>query len=380
MNKRKKKIAFVVNGLYGGGAERVLQLVLGNLDLSRYDITLISHRQDDANGLYPADIRHKHILKSRSRLGSLWVRVCNKLNLIVYENFPPHVFRALYLRERFDVEVAFIEGYATRIVAGGRSARKIAWVHIDLKNNPWTDVAFRSREEQRECYRRFERVVCVSQSVRETFDELFPGSPSEVVYNPVDSEGIRRGASLGAIPREKGVPLFVSAGRLVEQKGYDRLIPITGRLVEEGFNLRLWIVGEGAQRKTLEKLIAEWGLGGMVTLWGWRDNPWPWMAEADWYVLSSRWEGYGLVMAEALILGTPVVAVECAGTRELLGDSKWGIVVENDDDALLDAMRKILQNPALRKKYRARAAERGEDFSLRRQMDDIHRIIEGDKV
>lgn len=378
MKKRKKNIAFVVNGLYGGGAERVLQIVLGNLDREQYNITVVDHLQEEVNGSYPANIKYKHILKSRSRLGHLWVRVYNKLNIALYENFPPRIFRFFYLRRRFDVEIAFIEGYATRIVAGGRSARKIAWVHTDLKTNPWTDVAFRSGEEQCECYHRFERVVCVSQSVRESFDELFPDCPSEVVYNPVDADAIRHRASLGAVPRENGVPLFVSVGRLVEIKGFDRLITIVGRLVREGVDMRLWIVGEGHERKRLEKLVAERKLGGVVTLWGWRDNPWPWMAAADWYVLSSRWEGYGLVMVEALVLGIPVVAVECAGTREILGESRWGMVVENDDEALTGAMRKILQNPALTKKYRARATERSERFSLRGQMDAIKAIIDGE--
>lgn len=396
-----------MNSLYGGGAEKVLQTVLQNFDLDRYDVTLIDHRQEVADGSYPAGIKYRSILKSRSRGGGFWVKAYNKINLLVYENLPPRIFRLVYLRAVFDVEIAFIEGYASRIVSAGRSARKIAWVHTDMKGNPWSTIAYRSPQEQQECYRRFDRVVCVSQSVKASFDELFPGTPSEVVYNPVDGAEIRRKACAftppgggrapgdgrtpgdgrllkdGISPEEERSPvdertlLFVSVGRLVPQKGYDRLIPIVGRLAREGFDLRLWIVGEGSERELLEKLIEEWDLADMVTLWGWQTNPHPFVAAADWFVCSSRSEGYSTVVTEALISGTPVVSVECAGTAELLGDDRWGIVVENDDEALLDKLRDILKNVVQADRYRKAAAERGGHFSLERQMSSIYRVIEG---
>jgi hypothetical protein len=155
---KKKKIAFFVNSLYGGGAERVMQVVLQNLDRARFDITLVNHRHEKFGAPYPADIKYRTILKKHERF---WDRIHNKINLMVYENFSPRFFRWLWLREKFDVEIAFIEGYATRIVAGGNARRKIAWVHIDLEANPWTDIAFRSEREQIACYRQFDRVICV---------------------------------------------------------------------------------------------------------------------------------------------------------------------------------------------------------------------------
>lgn len=374
---KKKRIALFVNSLYGGGAERVLQIVLRNLDREKYDITIVNHRQEEVNEFYPTDIAYRNILKSRSKLGKFWVKVYNKLNLLVYENFSPRLFRSLYFRESFDVEIAFIEGYATRIVSGGRSARKIAWVHIDLDKYPWSDIAFRSREEQKECYSRFDTVVSVSKSVRRSVQELFDRD-SVVVYNPMDTEEIRRSSTEFEAGREKEPMLFVSVGRLVPQKGYDRLIPIVGRLVEEGFDLKLWIVGEGTERERLEEQIERLGLGNIVTLQGYKPNPYPYLKAADWFVLSSRYEGYGLVVAEALILGTPAISVMCAEMEQILGENnEWGITVENDDEALLSGIRDILTKRELTETYRAKAAERGDLFSLARQMDEICNIIDG---
>lgn len=373
----RKRIAFVVNGLYGGGAEKVLQTVLCNFDKQKYDVTVINHRQESVNELYPKGIKYKNILKSGFGKSRFWVKIYNKVNIFVFENFSPQVFRKIYLRDRFDVEIAFIEGYATRIVSGGRSARKIAWVHTDLKSYPWTDIAFRSKEEQVECYSCFDNVVCVSESAKYSFDELFPGNRSSVIYNPIDSLGIRKLSTQFVPAREDGPLLFVSAGRLVDQKGYDRLIPIVGKLIAEGFDLRLWIVGEGPQRQHLEESIREWKLEGIVTLQGFHTNPYPFMSTADWFVCSSRTEGYSTVVTEALILGIPVVTTFCAGMRELLGNhNEWGMVVENDADALLCGIREILKNRDSTREYSSKAARRGNYFSLERQMNEIYSMID----
>jgi len=372
---KKKHIAFVVNGLYGGGAERILQVVLNNIDRQRYDITLINHREEKiVSELYPSDIRYKNILRNaktkNSGAGRFWCKIYNKINLTIYDNFSPRIFRRLYLRDKFDVEIAFIEGYATRIVSGGNSCKKIAWVHIDLKLNPWTNIAFRSQKEQARCYSAFDKVISVSQSVKKSVEELF-SCKSIVIYNPIDADKIRRMSSQVAVKRGKRPLLFVSAGRLVPQKGYDRLIPIAGKLTAEGFKFRLWIIGKGTEKEYLERQISKWELENIVTLLGYQSNPYPYIAAGDVFVCSSRSEGYSTVVTEALILGLPVITTLCAGMKELLDDNKYGIIVENEDLALLDGMRKILKNKNMVKK-----TGNSDRFSLRHQISEIYKVID----
>lgn len=378
---KKKHIAFVVNGLYGGGAERVLQVFLDNFDRQRYDITLINHREEDINNeFYPNDIKYisilKNVEKKRTKVGRILAKIYNKINLIVYDNFTPETFRSIYLKQKFDIEIAFIEGYATRIVSGGSSTKKIAWVHADLKLNPWTNVAFRSMEEQIECYSSFNTVVSVSESVQTSVKKLFQ-CESTVVYNPIDTEEIRRMSLLFTVEKDQQCLLFVSVGRLVPLKGYDRLISIVGKLVANGFNLNLWIVGEGPERNYLEKLIKEWKLEGIVKLLGYQNNPYPYIKAADWFVFASRNEGYGLVVAEALILGTPVVSVMCGEMPILLGtQNEWGIIVDNEDVALFDEMKNVLQDLDKTLTYAAKAIEGGNRFSLEHQMNEIYSVID----
>ncbi len=375
---KKRRIAFVVNGLYGGGAERVLQILLNNFDRQKYDITLINHRDEVINELYPVGIKYKSILKNiekkKSKIGRIGVKIYNKINLIIYDNLSPRIFRKIYLRDKFDVEIAFIEGYATRIVSEGRSGKKIAWVHVDLQITPWTDIAFRSTKEQVKCYSSFDEVVSVSKSVKKSVEELF-SYKSRVIYNPIDTQEIQRMSSLSNVKREKPL-LFVSTGRLVPQKGYDRLIPIIGKLVAEGFNFQLWIIGEGSERKYLEELIKKWKLENTIKLLGYQSNPYPYIAAGDVFVCSSRSEGYSTAVTEAIILGLPVITTLCAGMKELLDDGKYGIIVENEDIALLEGMRNILRDKKVIKTYAERIKESKNRFSLEHQINEIYSLID----
>lgn len=378
---KKKHIAFVVNGLYGGGAERVLQVVLANLDRQKYDITLINHREEDINyELYPAGIRYKSILKNaekkKSKTDFFFAKLYNKINLLIYNNFSPRIFRLVYLREKFDTEIAFIEGYATRIVSGSESSKKIAWVHSDLKLCHWTNIAFRSSTEEIKCYSYFDKVASVSDSVKKSVEELF-SCKSLTIYNPVDTEKVMTMSSELTIDRDEGQQLFISVGRLVPEKGYDRLISTVGKLVAEGFNIVTWIIGEGPERVFLEKLIIEWKLENSVKLLGYKNNPHPYVKAGDWAVCSSRIEGYSTAVMEALILGLPVITTLCPGMQELLGENnEWGIVVENDDLALLNGMRDILKEPSLKDRYKSLSIERKKHFSLKQRMDDIYSLID----
>jgi glycosyltransferase involved in cell wall biosynthesis len=371
----RTRVLFFIESLGGGGAERILSVVAGNLDPKRFDVTVATVT---AGGVYSEAVGK--VVKLRPMIRTRWRPLYRLLYNLIYRVLPPRMVRWLFLPRGNDVEVAFCEGFATRVIAAGwRAARKIAWVHTDMENNQWSDTAFRGENEQRECYERFDRVVGVASVAAEAFRRRF-GVEATVAYNPVDAENIRRAAEESAPTRLPAPPdgptLFVSVGRLVEQKGFDRLTDIVGRLRDEGHNLRLWIVGEGARREILERMIAEKQLADVVTLWGFMENPHPLVAAADWFVCSSRAEGYSTAVTESLILGTPVVAVDCSGTRELLGNNgEWGVVTENNDTALLEAMRTIIKTPALRDEYHHKAVERGARFSLEQQIAAIEALL-----
>mgnify|MGYP005961117883 CR=1 FL=1 len=382
---KKKKVVFFINGLYGGGAEKVLQTLLQHINYDKFEITLYSVNKGDLNSSYPNNIKYHYVFDSCKPSASIYekflVRLKNKVKLWVYEHFSPKTFYRLFIKGKYDTEVAFIEGYATRIVGGSTNpeSKKIAWVHIDLEQNHWTKVAYQSLIEEKQTYRVFDLVCAVSKSVLKVTNELFPGIRQLlVVHNPIDERFIlgRAQVPFDNIKWIQNSFTFVSVGRLVHQKGYDLLLPIFKRLIDEGYPVSLNILGTGCDKEHLENFILENKLSSHISLLGYIDNPYSYIAKADIFVVSSRSEGYSTVVSEALILGIPVISTNCAGMNELLGEnSEYGMLADNTPEALYTAIKELLENKQLYSYYKNKAKERGEQFHLSSLMTNIENIL-----
>ena len=155
----------------------------------------------------------------------------------------------------------------------------------------------------------------------------------------------------------------MGVGKLVPGKGFDRLIRILARLREAGCPAHLYLLGEGPQRTALEALVRELGVSQAVTFLGYQTNPYQYMAKCDLFVCASHAEGFSTAAAEALILGIPVCTVDVSGMKELLGKhNEWGMVTENQEDALFRGIRLLLNDPALLSHFQTQAALRGKTF------------------
>lgn len=379
-----KSLAIFVEHLYGGGVEKVLQSILRYMDRTRYSLTLYSIREEILrDDIYPQDVEYVSLFAVVDEQDSFWVtsvkKIKNKIRLFVYYHFRPEVFYKLFVRKRYDVFIAFIEGYATRIVSGAPSnLRKIAWIHTDLLKNHWTSVSFRSFVEEMQCYQKFDKVVCVSRLIKEIMDSTYGlREKTTLIYNPIDRGEIRQLALQGLPEKYKKSDRLrlVTVGSLIPIKGYDRLLHCIWSLRNAGYNLELYMVGDGCLKKSLLTYIDESGLKDVVVLTGFLDNPYPLIASADIYVCSSIAEGLNTAISEALILGIPVISTNCSGTAELLGDSQFGLVVPNEKEGLLNGLRKLLDEPGLRKKLSVSAYERGLAFSIEKPMECICQLL-----
>lgn len=162
-----------------------LIFVIRKDDKQKFEVTLYSLHSEMLDDNYPSDIVYHHIY-GHGKWGDYF-------RTFIYQYFSPSLFYRLFIKGKYDTEVAFIEGYSTRIVSGSTNphSRKIAWVHIDLQNNHWTDVAFHSREEEGSCYRKFDVVVAVSETTRLATEKLFPNIRLTMcLYNPINSKEI----------------------------------------------------------------------------------------------------------------------------------------------------------------------------------------------
>ena len=350
------KILFFIDTLTGGGAEKVLRTLVNNMDQEKFDITVQTlEAADPAEYLVPG-IRYRAINRCKSSLGkrlfSYWIRLCAELKWL----YP------LYIRDDYDLEVAYLECGATKILASSTNhrAKKLAWVHCDVKQKSFMVTG---AEKLRKYYQKYHMVVCVAGTVKESFDSLFGGAAESVVlYNVNDEADVLVKACAFEVPA-LDVPVIAAIGRLSHEKGVDRLLEACAKLREDGRTFCLRIVGDGPERHKLEKMVQFLNLEDMVEFMGFQSNPYPVMAAADVIACPSRYEGFSTVVTESLILGKPVVTTPCSGMRELLGESEYGIITEDSTEGLYEGLKKMLDDPERRKQYAKAAAIRGQAFS-----------------
>lgn len=380
----KKKIAIFAENLYGGGVEKILQIICRYFDYTKYDLTLYASRKEKyPEGTYPSNIHHKYIfanyVPSDKLHKRLWVLIKNKLKLYIYYHFSPEFFFKLFVREKYDTGIAFIEGYATRILSGApEDMRKIAWIHIELGTFHWTKIAFRSTEEEMDCYKKMNKIACVSAIVKKQADNLFNNpSKTTVIHNPID---------INRIILQSNEPLnieikrhkirFISLGTLNKRKSYDRLLIAINSLIKEGLRFETLILGEGEERKNLESYIYNNELQNFVKLIGFVDNPYPYIKSADVYICTSTAEGYNTAVSEAIILGKAVISTEVSGIREQLGEnSEYGIITENSEVGIYNGIKKMLNDEQI-KYYQEKSKERLHLFNIDKQMQEIYNLID----
>ncbi len=168
-------------------------------------------------------------------------------------------------------------------------------------------------------------------------------------------------------------PLLVTSGRLVGQKGYDRLLNVCHRLNQDQLKYDLWILGEGWSRPELEGQIQRYQLKN-VKLLGFKENPYQYIKQGDLFVCSSVNEGFSLVIAEAMMLGLPIISTDCAGPNELLDFGKYGLLVDNSEEGLYEGLKKLLNNPSLLQEYKQKSKERVPFFDAQHCIDEIEKL------
>lgn len=382
----KKKVTIITESLYGGGVQRILQIICNHFDYERYNLTVYSVIEDTPRPpFYPSQISYKYIFnafKQEYNIGKrIWIKVKNRCKLFIYYHFSPKLFYKLFIHEKTDVVIGFIEGYATRIVAGfPDNTKRIAWLHIELNNFHWSKIAYQTIEEEKEVYLSMSKIVCVANIVKEQIDNLYPVSNKTIViHNPIDQDRILKLAqeSLPENLIQKKYPVrIIGIGSLDSRKAHDRMLRITKCLKEENINYELWILGKGEKGNELKEFIHENNLDDRVKLLGYQDNPYPYLQAADIYVCSSYAEGYNTAITEALILGKAVVSTECSGVKEQLGENnEYGICTPNDDKGLYHGIKQML-NPNTLAYYTQKAQERGRSFTLENNMNKIYELLE----
>ncbi|MCR4616318.1 MAG: glycosyltransferase [Clostridiales bacterium] len=372
-----KSVLFFIEALdvADGGAERILETTVPYLDKNRFNVQVVSQKQCPGSA-----VEHKYFFRDNPEdlpLRNFINKLIVKFSLVA----PESIVKDIFMPGKFDLEIAFCEGNATRIIGNSRrkkGTKKIAWVHTDVIDNPWSEAVFGGAEQEKKCYENFDVIVCVSQTMKDAFVKKYGMAEKVfVVYNVIDYGMIRELSKEPADFEPKPDCMnFISVGRLAEVKGYDRLIRAAAKLRDEGYNFTVSILGRGPDEEALQKEIEKYDLTDRFFLRGYQPNPHSFAVRADALICSSYAEGYSTTVTEAVAMGKPVITTECSGMREIFGDKDCGIICENSDEGIYSAIRTVLDKPELLEKFASASRERAKDFDLEKTLADLEDFLD----
>ena len=344
-NIPKKKILFRNRSLEMGGIENVLLTILDHLDQSKFEITLLlNYEQGEFLDRVPKGVRVLSIGKgtqmfSKIKIINLIEKSWRRLKYFSFQKNPKNFYKKHYLLH-VDFEVAFSHYMFDDVLnSPNLKSKKIFWFHGDLRNSGFSDEQNNKFVQQ---MAQFHTGIFVSQFskniIEKTWDVVLDNS--QVIYNLMPIDEIL--AKSQQTQKDFGAIDFVSVGRLFHQKGFKDLLSAHNRLIKEGFSIKTLLIGEGNQRAELQKIIQDNNVSDSFILGSYQENPYFYIKTASYFILPSYSEGYGLVVAEALLLNTHVLSTNVGGIQELIEHEDEGILFPPGVDNVYNAMKKVI--------------------------------------
>ncbi len=314
-----------------GGAEKVLLDIVKTQNM-KFEIHVLTFKDD---GPLKQDMHHA------CKVFTLFSSNIHYLIFRKFKFYRKNLINDVISRNGYDKVIGFMEGKSTDLVTDiDVNILKIAWIHNDFRKLGMLG----NDDEMYRVYSKIDKIVYVSNAAREAFLERFPliRSKNQVIYNLIDEKAITH-KSLQK-PIINNVFTFLNVGMLRKQKCQDRLIRIASKLKKLNYKFNIQIIGDGPLKIYLNDLINELDVGDKVVMLGLKENPYQYIKNCDCFVLSSAYEGYSIVVKEALFLKKLILTTDVVGPREILSNGKYGLIVKNDEESLFEKMKEILES------------------------------------
>ena len=343
-----KKILFGITSLTLGGAERVL-VDIANALCNQYDITIFTIY---ANGELEKQLNEKIKLKSLYKVSYLELPKLNRLLIVPLKvlSLKNSIYKKK-IKGDYNVEISFLEGPITRLFSvKNTKVKKIVWIHNDISKVFGTGLKSKIKKViDKNIYSKYDTLIFVSKDNLEKFNEAYKEKEikrkeKRVIYNYIDANRVIENAN-EKLEKEfnKDVINFVTVARLVPQKALDRLIRIHSELIKNlGHKHNFYIIGDGPEKEKLEKIIKDYKVEDSFFLLGKKENPYPYVKEADYFCLLSQFEGYGMVLEEAKILNRSIIITDTAA-REAVLNYPNSVILGNAEQEIYEGLERIIK-------------------------------------
>ncbi|MFF2755788.1 glycosyltransferase [Psychrobacillus sp. NPDC058041] len=392
----KKNILFAYPELFLGGSTTSLISILNSIDYSKYNVDLVLYRK---NGVY---------LKSIPKEVNILNEVCKnnknnflkKLRFIVKYLLKGYLIKALFyelkykkkfglniqvlskisakesykVEKEYDAAIGYFEYWGNDYVLNNVNAnKKIAWIHTDYEGAEFIP------EIDLETFSKASKIVCVSKDCQKSCKRSFPSLTNKIIYmeNIITKAQLINKSSETITDFDINIDSIniITVSRLsINTKGFDRIISAVKKLVDEGYKFKWYVIGDGPDRKKIEKLVYDNCLENNIFLLGKRLNPYPYIIKCDIFVMPSRYEGKPMAVTEAQILGLPIIVTKYESAKQQVKNGIDGLVVENNDVSIYYGIKKILDKPELLKQFKVNIEKR--NLSNEKEIYKLYKMIE----
>lgn len=357
----KKKVLFVIDSLCCGGAEKSLVSLLPLLSIDKYELYIWMRQQGGAFApLLPNSVNivsepqynafgslllllGKVIYSFRLR----WNRLIHKKEHLTETLWKSQGWAMKVPNGNWDVVIAYQQGVPTYLVAEKfHGCKKMAWVNVDVFKAGY-NIAYNSK-----FYRKIDYICPVSDQLHDMMDvrmsEFF--DKYNTIWDVINPDVTRKLAieTVQQLKSQTDEYVFVTTGRLVPPKGHDIAVEAAAELKRDGVRFKWYFIGEGPERPNIEKLIQQNNLQDVVLLLGMQTNPYAFMQQADVYVQTSKFEGFGMTIAEAKILGKPIVSTNFEVICNQITHEKNGLIAEMNGKSIADNIYRFITDSKLR--------------------------------
>lgn len=379
-SQKKIKILFRHRSMEMGGVEKVMLSIVNNLNPEKFEITVcLNLNQGELRNEFPPHIRKLYLAEGKEDFSKNIILQ----NIQLYQRKKkleklrknPEIIDKQYLKEYFDIEIGMTyNDFESVLNSSNKNSKKIGWFHSEI-NVPGLKSLLPEILKQ---FPQFDVMVYCSQKIKDLMhihhpDLHFPRE--KVIINAISIEEIKVKAAEKIEPFSEK-PSFVSVGRLHYRKGYHKLIEAHTKLIREGHDHQILIVGEGEHRQNLEKLIKENKVERTFILLGNKMNPYPYIKNADFFILPSESEAWPLVIAEALILQKPIIATDTGDVSMMIAPEKTGILIPYKVEEMYYSMKRFLTDKPLISEIKSNLQNIEDQFDNKKIFESIEIMME----
>ncbi|HQD44346.1 MAG TPA: glycosyltransferase [Kaistella sp.] len=381
MSEEKKiKILFRHRSMEMGGVEKVMLSLMNNLDREKFEMTVcLNLNQGELRDEFPSHVRKVYLTDGKEDFSKN--KIIQKIQLFqrrqklekLRKN--PEIVDREYLKENYDIEIGMTyNDFEPVLNSSNKNSKKVGWFHSEIQVPKLQPLVPKILEH----FPQFHYMIYCSQKIKDLMHEHYPNLnyPKEsVIINAIPIEEIKQKANADFLLPNAESKIFVSVGRLHTRKGYHKLMDAHKKLLNEGFQHTVIIIGDGEELPNLLEQQKNLGVQKSFVFAGNQMNPYPFIKNADFFIMPSESEAWPLVIAEALILQKPIIATKVGDVESMIEDRKTGYLIDYDTNEIYVAMKEFLTNEKLVSDLRENLTAIEKQFDNKKIFDKVEEIF-----